>query len=233
MATATARSNSGLRAGLCHLTARLPSNKMRVARASVSMRRLERRRAGSKRRGPSTNAGRSSASPGNTRNRPGCRCCSRDCVEPLGDSGLDKGVANLGMLAQRGDVERRRSAPMTTAPTAIPNCPSRTGTRSTCCGSNDGACRDQTADGCPAEPAASRRARQAGVAGHAWAATAPRGPSVDVSERQMGLRRLGTESSPDFPLEGSGFRTFGTALQKPAISEAFRASRGGLRHRRG
>src|SRR6202023_1632879 len=69
------------------------------------------------------------------------------------------------------------------------------------------------ADGCPAEPAASRRARQTGVAGHgfcghAWAATAPRGPSVDVSERQMGLRRLGTESSPDSPLEeGSLERT--------------------------
>ena len=99
---------------------------------------------------------------------------------------------------------------MTTASTAIPNCPSRTGTRSTCCGSNDGTCRDQTADGCPAEPAASRRARQAGVAGHgfcghAWAATAPRGPSVDVSERQMGLCRLGTESSPDSPLEEAGF----------------------------
>src|SRR6516164_9313522 len=29
--------------------------------------------------------------------------------------------------------------------------------------------------------------------------------SVDVSERQMGLRRLGTESSPDSPLEGNGF----------------------------
>ena len=42
---------------------------------------------------------------------------------------------------------------------------SRTGTRSTCCGSNDGTCRDQTADGCPAEPAASRRARQAGRSG--------------------------------------------------------------------
>ena len=58
--------------------------------------------------------------------------------------------------------------------------------------------------------AASRRARQAGVAGHgfcghAWAAIAPPGPSVDVSERQMGLRRLGTESSPDSPLEGDGF----------------------------
>jgi hypothetical protein len=39
----------------------------------------------------------------------------------------------------------RRSAPMTTASTAIPNCPSRTDTRSTCCGSNDGACRRATA----------------------------------------------------------------------------------------
>jgi hypothetical protein len=29
--------------------------------------------------------------------------------------------------------------------------------------------------------------------------------SVDVSERQMGLRRLGTESSPDSPLEGNGY----------------------------
>jgi hypothetical protein len=41
--------------------------------------------------------------------------------------------------------------------------------------------------------------------GHAWAATAPPGPSGDVSERQMGLRRLGTESSPDSPLERDGF----------------------------
>ena len=54
------------------------------------------------------------------------------------------------------------------------------------------------------------RDHQAGVAGqgfcgHAWAATAPRGPSVDVSERQVGLRRLGTESSPDSPLEGNRF----------------------------
>jgi hypothetical protein len=103
---------------------------------------------------------------------------------------------------------------------------SRTGTRSTCCGSNDGTCRDQTADGCPAEPAASRRARQAGVAGHgfcghAWAATAPRGPSVDVSERQMGLRRLGTESSPDSPLEGDGFEP--SAPQKKPTLLAARA----------
>jgi hypothetical protein len=32
-----------------------------------------------------------------------------------------------------------------------------------------------------------------------------RWPGVDVSERQTGLRRLGTESSPDSPLEGTGF----------------------------
>src|ERR1700736_825394 len=31
--------------------------------------------------------------------------------EPLGDSGLDKGVANLGVLAQRGDVERAAASP--------------------------------------------------------------------------------------------------------------------------
>src|ERR1700736_6165392 len=31
--------------------------------------------------------------------------------EPLGDSGLDKSVANLGVLAQRGDVERAAAAP--------------------------------------------------------------------------------------------------------------------------
>src|SRR6202023_539083 len=79
------------------------------------------------------------------------------------------------------------------------------------------------ADGCPAEPAASRRARQTGVAGHlfcghAWAATAPRGPSVDVSERQMGLRRLGTESSPDSPLEGSGFE-LSVPLRRATTSE--------------
>jgi hypothetical protein len=32
-----------------------------------------------------------------------------------------------------------------------------------------------------------------------------RWPGVDVSERQTGLRRLGTESSPDSPLEEDGF----------------------------
>ena len=31
--------------------------------------------------------------------------------EPLGDSGLDKGIANLGALAQRGDVERAAASP--------------------------------------------------------------------------------------------------------------------------
>ena len=40
----------------------------------------------------------------------------------------------------------RRSAPMTTASTAIPNCRSRTGTKSTTCGSNDGALRKQMVD---------------------------------------------------------------------------------------
>jgi len=40
----------------------------------------------------------------------------------------------------------RRSAPMTTASTAIPNCRSRTGTKSTSCGSTDGALGKQMAD---------------------------------------------------------------------------------------
>jgi hypothetical protein len=54
-----------------------------------------------------------------------------------------------------------------------------------------------------------------GLCGHAWAATAPRGPSVDVSERQMGLRRLGTESSPDSPLEGDGFEPSVPVAREP------------------
>src|ERR1700746_3957141 len=69
---------------------------MRVARASVSMRRLERRRAGS-------------------RNARAVDHVAAVVVgiawEPLGDSGLDKGVANLGVLAQRGDIERAAASP--------------------------------------------------------------------------------------------------------------------------
>jgi hypothetical protein len=66
------------------------------------------------------------------------------------DTELPKAPSTVHLLLRdKRAGSNRRSAPMTTASTAIPNCPSRTGTRSTCCGSNDGTCRDQTADGCP------------------------------------------------------------------------------------
>src|SRR5215469_8950132 len=79
---------------------------MRVARASVSIRRLERRRAGSR---------KARAVLLRRLVIPETVLVAAVVVgitwEPLGDSGLDKGIANLGVLAQRGDVKRAAASP--------------------------------------------------------------------------------------------------------------------------
>src|SRR6516162_2727242 len=74
------------------------------------------------------------------------------------DTELPKGLrACICFCAIKRAGSNRRSALMTTASTAIPNCPSRTGTKNTSCGSNSGALRKSTADRLPHYGSISRR----------------------------------------------------------------------------
>src|SRR6185436_18256449 len=72
-----------------------------------------------------------------------------DLVHPFAsaiDTELPKAPSSVHLLlSDKARWSNRRSAQMTTASMATPNCRSRTGTKSTGCGSNDGNCQKQTA----------------------------------------------------------------------------------------
>ena len=127
--------------GVADATARLPSNRMALARALVRTSILRRDKAGLGRRAPRSPGGRAGSRAGNSRRRPGRRCCSPRCAgsraHAAGDEGLRDGL--IQSMSVTGMPPSR--------PRASPPKPMR---RSS--GGNRAARRRSSSRGCPLRP---------------------------------------------------------------------------------